>query len=62
VTPTVVGISPTPTHAEAEAIAVAVARLWPAAGAVGRVSDDARRWRFSGRWWIDQVAARRRPR
>jgi len=48
-----------PTPEELAAIVAAVEMAWPRP--VVAVNDDARppAWRFSGRWWVAPVAARR---
>jgi hypothetical protein len=52
------GLPSVPTDEEAAAIAAAVEVLWPRGGAV--VPDEPTpAWRFSGRWWVKPVAARR---
>ncbi|MEQ8718058.1 MAG: hypothetical protein RIE08_10670 [Acidimicrobiales bacterium] len=60
-------IRPVPTPEEAAAIVAAAQATWLSAGGTGEDSDEsagnARRWRFSGRWWREPAPLRRqRPR
>lgn len=53
-------ISPVPTDEEAAVIAAVAEALWPKP--LVMAATDAPRpsqWRFSGRWWIRPVSARR---
>ncbi|MGD9796829.1 MAG: hypothetical protein AB7H43_08570 [Acidimicrobiia bacterium] len=51
-------IRPEPTDEEAAAIAAAVEVLWPRPGHAPP-AEPTPAWRFSGRWWVKPVAARR---
>jgi hypothetical protein len=55
-------ITPAPTAEEAVAIVAAVDALWPRP-VLAVASRGPAAWRFSGRWWVKPIAARRdRPR
>jgi hypothetical protein len=51
-------VSPAPTEEEAVAIAAAIEVAWPRAVIAPPPAEPAR-WRFSGRWWVKPIAARR---
>jgi hypothetical protein len=47
-----------PSDEEMAAIVAAVEVAWPH-GAVTEAEEQLPRWRFSGRWWVKPVPARR---
>ncbi|MDQ6837846.1 MAG: hypothetical protein M3137_05790 [Actinomycetota bacterium] len=49
----------TPTESEVAAILVAVEALWPRPVTPEAGPSGPHPWRFSGRWWVRPVAARR---
>jgi hypothetical protein len=52
-------IRPTPTDEEAAVIAAAIELTWPRPVVLLEGALRPPAWRFSGRWWVKPVAARR---
>jgi hypothetical protein len=48
-----------PTPEQLAAITAAVELLWPRPAVMTDAAPEPPRWRFSGRWWVRPVAARR---
>lgn len=55
----VASISPVPTEEEAAAITAALTMMWPQTVVTSIDKKSYNHWRFSGRWWANDVISRR---